>query len=281
MIKQINFQNKLLSLDYNEEYIVIGDNKGFIYKYKDGIVSKIFYCDSPVSDVKIYQNDIFYITWDGDLFRNDRSVNLCLGIAKGILLHKELIYISIDLKVFVVSLDLEIVKIIDVPHKILCFGIADDKVICGMNLPILGWIDGIYNFFTRNISHETAILSIHTTKNLIYTGSVDGTVQRYEISKIFKKSDEKLIPEKILFKNDKWTRNIYNEFIFSAGEVVFCYNDGLYKELYSHKDDVMKVIKYKDKIFSIGLDSVMKIFTEEQVLDDELEEIRKLNELFN
>lgn len=281
MIKQINFQNKLLSIDYNDEYFVIGDNKGFIYKYMNDTVSKIFYCDSPVSDIKNCQNDIFYTTWDGDLFKNDKSVHLCPGITKSMLIYNNLIYISIDLQIFVVSLELVILKTIDVPHKILCFGIADGKVFCGMNLPFLGWLDDAHNLFIKNISHETAILSIYFNKDSIYTGSVDGTVQEYDIYKIINESDEIIVPEKKLFENDKWIRSIYSKFIFSAGGVVFCYNDGTYKELYSHEDDVMKVIKFEDKIVSIGLDCVMKIFTEEKVFADELEEIKKLNELYN
>lgn len=291
MLQSINFSNKLLCLDYTDNYILIGDNIGNIYKYNfletcdssqnqyitsNTKIQILFFCNSPVSCIFIYNNDIFYTTWDGDIYKNDIKVHLSQEITKALIIFNNLIYVSLEHNIYILNLNLELLKVLNVPHKVLCFCSTENFIICGFNLPVICVIDTKFNLTTKSVEHDTGILSIKYNNGYIYTGSVDGSLQMYDFRDVFG-SDNKMKSIKILKqKSSKWLRNIFNDKLYCSG------NEVIYKNnlIYSHLDQVMRVIMLNKYIISIGLDKKMIFYKELNINKEEEDEINKLNQLY-
>ncbi|WUR04784.1 WD40 repeat domain-containing protein [Vairimorpha necatrix] len=277
MLQPVKFSNKLLSLDYDKDSIFIGDTKGYIYKYKltCSKIEKLFYCDSPISSVVKYNTDIYYTNWDGYIFKNDKSTFLQQDIIKSMIIRRDLIYVAVDFYIYILSLDLEIKEKIKVPIKVLSFCNMNEYIVCGLTLPFLGFLDKKNNLTIKKTNHDTGILCVKFLQNKIYTGCVDGSIQVYDISEFIDDNKEIDINQCQIIneKSKKWIRDIFSENLFSRGNEIV-YNA---KKVYEHDDEVTRVIKIDDKIFSIGIDCTMKTFTEEKILDAEMDEIQELN----
>ncbi|KAF9764846.1 hypothetical protein NGRA_0234 [Nosema granulosis] len=268
MLRKISLYNKPLSLEYESENVYFGDSRGYIFKtsYPFLSVSKIYDVDSPVSSLVWYGGKMFYGTWDGEIgitdFKTKHSIGIVRDLVKSMTVFKNHVFVSIDHIVYIYNLDLELVDKIETPHKVLCFYSENDTCLVGMGVPFLGQIkleDGSFklHIISRTV-HDTSILSIH--KDLI--GSSDGKITR--------------MGNVTMFSSTGWIRSIFNGELFSCGKKVI----SKLSEIYAHEDEVMGVLRIRDKILSIGLDYTLCIFEEDSLLEDELREIEELNRLF-
>lgn len=255
----ISTDYKLLSLDYTPHYILIGDCRGNLLKFSKNKLVKIYNCNSPISHIKIYNDTIYYSTWDGEMYKNDKCIKIKIGIIKSFQIFNELIYVSLDLELYVLNLNLDVLDCIPVNHKVLCMNIFKDKLILGFNNNQIGFLK-LNTIKYVSTEHFTGILKIFIKDDKIITGSVDGTIRNND---------------KLIFESKKWIRDIYDLNLFCSGNDV-CHNNNI---IYSHKDEVMRVVKIDNDIISIGLDCNINIYRTEELSENEKKEIEELNKL--
>jgi hypothetical protein len=272
MLRRIPFNNKLLSLEQAGDSIYIGDSRGCIYKMDYPFCNsiKVHNVSSPISSLLWHKNRLFFANWDGEVgftdFKISKSVSLVRNIVKCMTIFRDHIFVSIDHIIYILDLELKTKGRLEPPHKVLSFFPTENKCLVVMSVPFLGEIvqNVVGDFVLINVKsskHDTAILSIH--KDL--TGSSDGKIMR---------------GDNIIYSSSGWINSIFSEYLFSCGRSIILKNENGFKEIYAHKDDVMKVLRIKNKIISIGLDYTVCVWEEEMITEEELKEIEELNKMF-
>ncbi|EQB62356.1 hypothetical protein NAPIS_ORF00071 [Vairimorpha apis BRL 01] len=257
----ISTDYKLISLAYTTEYILIGDCRGNLYKLSEKKLNKISNCNSPISQIKIYNNNIYYSTWDGEIYKNDKCIKIKTGIIKTFHILNDIIYVSLDLNIYVINLNLEVLNCIPVDHKVLCMSDFKNELVLGFNNNQIGLCKfNTIKYITTK--HFTGILNLFINDGKIVTGSVDGTIRN---------------KNNLIFKTNKWIRDIYDLNLFCSGNDVW-FNNNI---LYSHNDEVMRVVKFHNDIISIGLDCKIIIYRIEELSEKEKQEIEELNKLIS
>lgn len=254
MLQTIKLQNKALCLAENNNELFIGDARGLIIKVSAPflITECILTAHAPISSIIFVKDEMFYATWDGLVYKNGKKViqskKLGRDAIKCMIEFNGEIYVSIDLKLIVLDLNLDIIHSYDTEYKICCMHKTEFELKFGL---ITGMISGFKDTYipASKTLHETTILCI---KNDL-TGSADGS--------LYKKN-------KILYKDIGWIRSIHNENLFSSGKNVVMSN----KVIYTHDNEVTGVIKINDTIISIGLDYCYKIYKEGIFLSKEKED---------
>lgn len=254
MIKKIPLRNKPLSLWYRDDQIYIGDAYGEI------IVAELPYkgfkhvttANAPVSAIVFIDDVMIYGSWDGNVCTfiggETKIIKLGRDPVKCISVFDSKIFVSVDTKLIVLDKDLNILDEVITEYKIGCMHVIDDSVIFGLMTGMISRYNNGYIPAVRS-KHETNIMSIY--KSL--TGSSDCTLR-----------DEK----EILYTGSGWIRSIFDENLFSSGKDVIYRN----KLLYSHDDDVIKVVMIGSTILSIGLDYCCKLYNENGFFSKEEED---------
>lgn len=259
MMKKVFLKNKPLSLCEHDKKIFIGDAHGEIYFTESPFIlhKHVLTANAPVSAIAFLDNNMIFSTWDGEVLLFNKiilkSVKLGRDPVKCLTIFDSKIFVSVDKKLFVLDKELNIMEKYDTDYKITCMDVVENELVLGLMTGIIskyknGYIPG------KRTRHETNILSVY--KNL--SGSSDSTLRN---------------EKEILYSGSGWIRSIYDENLFSSGkDVVFN------KEvLYSHDDEVMKVIKIENIIFSIGLDYCYNLYSENGMIytSEEEDEIMK------
>lgn len=254
MITTVQLPSKPLSLFIRNNSLYVGLSHGVVYHITAPFrVPRILHkCNAPVSAIAFAGDELCFGTWDGSVHLSNSHIKLTTNIIKYILCYGDIILVSADFKLVVLSFELKILNEIEVPTKIYNMTIKDGKVLCGMGGGKMGeYYDDKFSILST--SHDGNILAVNG--NL--SGCVDGKVMKDRVDEVY--------------LGNGWIRSIFNNQLFTAGKSVIFNN----KVLYEHKDEIIGVVEIGNKIISFGLDCCYKIWCEDLEPSDE-EELMKL-----
>ncbi|EPR78911.1 hypothetical protein SLOPH_1865 [Spraguea lophii 42_110] len=246
MVFEIKLKNKPLSIYSSGEDVYIGDFMGNLYLLKNGL--KIIYViDQPISSIVVDNGDIYYSTWKGEIYKNNEKIKIGDDIIKNINFYKNELYAFIGDYMIILE-NMKIKKKINLDSKVLCSMVNNDILYLGFSIPK---ICSYNNFEITDIEtfHEAGILHLNYNDGLI-TSSADKSIRKNN---------------NIIYKSDVWCRGTLNNLIWEDKRIL---KEG--EVIIEHSDIIQGVVKVKDRIISIGLDCMIKIYKE---LDEELPDI--------
>lgn len=265
-IKKYALENKPLCIAVYGDTAYIGDTGGQIVSCAHPFSHPALFSfrrTSPVSCLCFDNGVLFYANWDGEVTRVDLRtrevawVELESGMAKCCKCFGGNVFVSVNLRVYVLSPDLEILRVHEMRSKVLCMEAFNAEIYCGMSVPYIAVL-GKDEVLSK---HCTSILGMCVSHNQLLTASADNTIRG--------SGDE------VVFEGKKWIRAIGNG-VFSEGERVWASN-GVPKCIYSHRADVSGVATHNDCILSVGFDHMLCVFNaEEAAHSDEEREIAAL-----
>lgn len=255
-LKTVPLANKPLCAVLNDGMIYMGDARGFIYVISGphSPPKKILETPAPVSAI-VCGNVIYYGTWDGTVYTEGKFKNLGKDMIKCMTLWRNILFVSVDLKLFLLDLDLNIIEEHNTASKIYCSESFDNRIVFGMGHGYTSVYSECYES-AKKYAHDGSIISM---KNDL-SGDTYGKLKK---------------GNSVLYCSEAWIRSIWDETLFSSGKDVV--RDG--KVLYSHTDEITGVIKMDGIIYSFGLDYCYKIYSEGIILNEQEEEecMRLLN----
>ena len=256
MLKTVPLKNKPLCILEHNGDIYIGDARGTIYLLQAPYdrPRAIETAASPVSALAFHHR-LYYGTWDGVVCFGERSRGLGSDMVKAMTVWRGRVFVSVDLKLFVLDLDLNILEEHDTESKIYCICTHKDRLIFGMGHGLVSTYADEYSTATKS-AHDASILAM-----------ADG-LSGCTYGRLMRGGD-------IVFASDQWIRSIFDAGLFSCGKSVMVDM----KAIYSHSDDVVGVLRIGNRVISIGLDFCYKIHEDGVGLaeDEERELLDMLN----
>ncbi|KAI5169789.1 hypothetical protein PAEPH01_0997 [Pancytospora epiphaga] len=229
--------------------IYIGDARGDILS-----LSPPYFCPrilheapGPVSAI-IFHNTLYYGTWDGVIFTGSFSQKIGKNMIKSLAVLDDKLLASVDCKIVILSLDLEILEEYQTESKVYCIDVSEKTANFGMGSGLVSAYVGTYIPAIKS-KHEATILCMRQGMS----GSTDGKLMK---------------GEEVLYSGNGWIRSLCDENLFSAGKSVI--EKG--REIYRHDDEVVGLLRIENTIISIGLDYCYKVYHREFILDDQEEE---------
>lgn len=246
MLRTIPLPNKPLCITSQDDMLYIGDARGTIYSvsYPYLVPRRLLDGHGPVSSIVFLGEQMYFGTWDGTVCTGEIEKRLGSNPVKCMCACQDRIFVSVDTKLVVLDMQLTIVEEYCTENKIYCMDFYEGRLRFGLGTGLLSSYRATYEP-AEGSGHETTVLCMKG--NL--TGSSDCTLRE---------------GGRVVFAGDAWIRSIYDRGLFSCGASVH-YNNSL---IYSHKDEVVGILKVGDKIVSIGLDYCYCVFEDGDVLDD-------------
>lgn len=257
MLRTVPLKNKPLCIIDNGGDVYIGDAHGAIHLLqapydRPRIVET---APGPVSAL-VFLGRLYYGTWDGAVCCGEKSRKLGTDMVKAMAAWRGRIFVSVDLRLFVLDPDLNILEEYDTESKIYCVCRHASHLSFGMG-------HGLISTYSAE-GYAAAVQSAHDASILAMSGDLSGCTH----GKLMKNGEA-------IFSSGPWIRSIFSEGLFSCGRSVM--RDG--KVLYCHSDEVVGVLRAGGRVISIGLDFCYKVHEEGVGLAEDEE--RELLELLN
>lgn len=306
----------------NEEYM----NGNRTISHEDNIFINNPHDCSPIGAMDSYGSWLFFGDWNGTVYRinyseelkkknldskshtnNILKLNLGNLIIKCLAHHNNNIYISMEQKLIILSLKLEVVRSVNFNNKVLCLWSTEESLFMGMSVPAIFTIsedagknknmtpisENIPNTVSNKqtiapliTTHQSSILGIYHNAQGLWTASADKTLR---------------LNDKVLYQGSEWIRIIRGKYFCDGRDVkeikernnfrTNCNNlnsndnesNFEFSVVLRHNDYVVGIEQVDNFVFSIGLDRCMTVVDLEGNVEttlDEEDEIRRLNELY-
>lgn len=246
MLRVIPLRNKPLCITKQGDTLYIGDARGSIYSVQHPYLApqRLQSAPGPVSSIVFLDEQMYFGTWDGVVYSEKAEKRLGSNPIKCMHAYSGKLFVSVDTKLVVLDKHLTVVEEWNTENKIYCMDIYEGKLHFGLGTGLISSYGSAYEP-AHGSSHETTVLCMKGD----LTGSSDCTLRKKGL---------------LVFNGNGWIRSIYDRELFSCGNSVY----GGDAVVYSHKDEVVGVLRVRDRIVSIGLDYCYCVFEENESLDD-------------